>query len=127
MPSPRSPIVVKLTDEQREELMKIVRSSTQPAGLVRRAKVIVMLADGKSFCEGERRTGLQRRHARKWAERFIAKGLAGLNDQKRPGRKPVFSPLGRTSRGDAGVQATGFCGAFVVQMGLPRDRSAIGA
>ncbi|KAB8315238.1 helix-turn-helix domain-containing protein [Tolypothrix campylonemoides VB511288] len=34
------------------------------------------------------------RHIRKWARRFIDKGIDGLYDAKRPGRPPVFSPSG---------------------------------
>ncbi|MBC7294453.1 MAG: helix-turn-helix domain-containing protein [Thermoleophilia bacterium] len=36
---------------------------------------------------------MQRCVVRQWVKRFLASGIAGLYDQPRPGRKPLF-PLG---------------------------------
>src|ERR1700709_1452581 len=96
----RSPIVIRLTDEQRQQLQYFVRCPNKPAGLVRRARAILLRAEGKSFCEVLRQTGLHRRHARKWATRFRWRGIEGLYDKQRPGRKPVFSPSGGNARGE---------------------------
>jgi transposase len=94
----RSPIVICLTTEQREELAYFVRCPNKPAGLVRRARAVLILAQGGTFCDIQQQTGLQRRHARKWATRFVFRGIDGLNDAPRPGRKPVFSPVRLSSR-----------------------------
>ena len=53
---------------------------------------MLLLADGEAFIHVAKQVGLAERHVRKWAERFIKKGIEGLYDKPRPGRKPVFSP-----------------------------------
>ena len=101
----KSPIVIELTDEQRQVLQYFLRCPNKPAGLVRRARAVLMLAEKKSFTDVQRSTGLQRRHARKWALRFKWQGVAGLEDKKRPGRKPVFSPARCDASGEDHVRA----------------------
>jgi hypothetical protein len=102
----RSPIVVGLSIEQRRLLEYFVRCSNKPAGLVRRARAVLLLAEGKNFCDVQKLTGLQRRHARKWAMRFVWGGIDALHDKQRPGRKPVFSPSGSVAYGEIGLRAS---------------------
>ena len=83
---------VVLSDEQRAELEHWLRSSTMPAGLVTRARAIVLLADGMALKDVVVRCDLAPRIVRKWARRFIAEGIAGLQDRPGRGRKPVFPP-----------------------------------
>jgi hypothetical protein len=52
---------------------------------------MLLLADGQTFCDTSQQVGLGERHLRKWAKRFIAQGISGLYESKRPGRPPVFS------------------------------------
>ena len=101
----KSKIVVTLTEEQHQKLQYFVRCPNKPAGLVRRARAVLMLAEKNSFSEIQRQTGMQRRHLRKWAMRFVWQGIEGLNDKKRPGRKPVFSPGGGVASGEDRVRA----------------------
>ena len=101
----KSKIVVTVTDEQRLELKYLLRCSNKPAGVVRRARAVLMLAEKVSFSEIEHQIGMQRRHIRKWATRFIWQGIEGLNDKKRPGRKPVFSPSRGVASGEDRVRA----------------------
>lgn len=63
-----------------------------PAGVVRRGRAILLLADGSALKEVVERCGMTSRTVRKWARRFIKHRLAGLQDRPRPGRKPVLSP-----------------------------------
>jgi hypothetical protein len=123
----RSPIVISLRDQQREELEYFVRCPNKPAGLVRRARAVLILAQGGTFCDVQQQTGLQRRHARKWAKRFVWRGVEGLNDGKRPGRKPVFSPLGGNPTGEGGVRTARPGWTVAEPVGLPRTRQAVGA
>ena len=102
----RSPSVVGLSIEQRHQLEYFVRCPNRPAGLVRRARAVLLLAEGKTFCDVEKMTGMRRRHARKWATRFVWRGIEGLHDKQRPGRKPVFSPSGGASHGEVGLRAS---------------------
>jgi hypothetical protein len=83
---------VVLSDDQRAELEHWLRSSTMPAGLVTRARAIVLLADGMPLKDVVVRCGLAPRIVRKWARRFIGEGIAGLQDRPGRGRKPVFPP-----------------------------------
>jgi transposase len=62
------------------------------AGEVRRARVVLLIADGRSLKETAEKTGFTVRNARKWIWRFIEKRLAGLKEKPRPGRKPLFPP-----------------------------------
>lgn len=86
---------VVLDREQRIVLEEIAHALTYPFRDVIRARTILMLGDGVSQAEVSRRVGLRRRIVRKWAARFIDRGLLGLNDAPRSGRPPRFSPGGR--------------------------------
>jgi hypothetical protein len=123
----RSPIVVELTDQQREDLEYIVRCPNKPAGLVRRARVVLLLARGCSFCEVQRQTGMRRKHAREWAKRFVWRGVEGLNEKPRPGRKPVFPPSSCNPSGESRLRTARPDGAIAQPMGLSGVEPAIGA
>jgi hypothetical protein len=91
---------VGLTESQRDDLQRWLRSTTLPAGLARRARLLLLLEQpDTSLRQAAQTAGLTPRHARKWAQRFLAQGLDGLKDQPRPGRQPVFSPRGRAASG----------------------------
>jgi len=102
LPKPKKPrLRVVLDQEQRIVLDDIARAMVLPYRDVIRARTILMLGNGVSQAEVARRVGLRRRIVRKWAERFVARGLLGLADAPRSGRPPRFSP----DRGDAPGQA----------------------
>ena len=84
--------VISLTSEVRSELELLQRRTTAPAGEVRRARVILLLADGASLKATAKESGLTVRNARKWVWRFLEEGRSGLKDKGGRGRKPVFSP-----------------------------------
>ena len=83
---------VVLNDQQQAELEHWQRSTSMPAGRVRRGKVVLLLAEGRSLKETAGQSGMTVRMARKWARRFLEEGIAGLNDRTGRGRKPLFSP-----------------------------------
>jgi len=100
--------VLRLTDRQRSELQRWLRSTTLPGGLVRRARLLLLLEEpAMTLKQAAQTAGLAQRHARKWVQRFLAEGLAGLTDRPRPGRRPVFSPRGGAAAGQDGLRATG--------------------
>jgi transposase len=70
-----------------------LRRQKSPVGLAKRARAILLLAEGHTFAATARQVELRERHVRKWALRFLAHGIDGLYDKKRPGRRPVFSPV----------------------------------
>lgn len=92
MPGPKTPLVITLTGEEEYALEKFTRSTLAGAGVVRRARVILLLARGHSISETARLVANQRRIVREWGRRFQKHRLEGLSDKPRPGRKPVFSP-----------------------------------
>lgn len=86
---------VELSVTGRADLQRWQRSTTVSVGLARRARIVLLLADGRSLKDAASIAGLTVRNARKWVRRFLALGIEGLHDQPGRGRKPVFSPLGR--------------------------------
>jgi hypothetical protein len=87
-----SNIKIELTPESRDVLLGWLRRQKIPAGLAKRARAILLLADGQTFTQTRQQVGMGERHLRKWARRFIELGVEGLYDSKRSGRTPVFSP-----------------------------------
>src|SRR3954469_13342751 len=88
----KSSLTIALTPEDRAEIERWQRATTCHAGLARRGRVLLLLEQGESLTEAGRLCGMSARPVRKGAERSRAHGLAGLHDNPRPGRKPVFSP-----------------------------------
>jgi transposase len=85
------PVIALLVEpEQRKTLQQIVRATTSPQRAVTRARLILDCADGLSQQEAARRAGVGRRVANKWCQRFRRLGVAGLDDAKGRGRKPVL-------------------------------------
>jgi hypothetical protein len=100
MPSGRvSQKTIVLSEAERHELEAWLRSTTQKAGLVRRARIVLLRAQGMPLACIGREVGIRRRHVEKWVDRFRAERLDGLADRKGRGRKPFF-PSGR--RGPSG-------------------------
>jgi hypothetical protein len=77
--------LVSITARQRDELDTLLRRPSIAAGLAKRARAILLLADGSSVSATGRIVQMQRRHLYKWAERFQQQGIAGLYDGKRTG------------------------------------------
>jgi transposase len=102
-----SKYIVRVSVDQRDELEAFLRRQNVAAGLAKRARAILLLADGRSVSEVGRLLPMQRRHLYKWAERFRRQGIAGLQDGKRTGRPPVFSPRSRDASGQDCLRTTG--------------------
>ena len=101
-----SAIHLAVDDHTRATLAGWLRKQQTPVGLAKRARAIVLLADGQTFAATARHVERRERHVRTWALRFVASGLDGLYDKKRPGRRPVFSPGGGVVRRQAGLRAS---------------------
>ena len=98
-----SHVVVELDGPTRGTLEGWLRSPTTPVGRARRARAMLLLADGARFAHVAETVGLAERHVRKWARRFQQGGVAGLHDAARPGRPPSFPPGGGGACGQGGV------------------------
>src|SRR5215831_21329209 len=73
----------ELTDPEREELAARLRSRTLPAEDVRRARLILMLAGGKSFTMIQFALNCDRSYISRWKARFQREGLGGLYSRHR--------------------------------------------
>jgi Winged helix-turn helix len=103
MPGPRSPRVIELPADLRATLGQVSRSSTATAGRVRRARIVLLAAEGVPLRQIAARVGVDRKVVRKWLDRFRQRGLAGLDELPRPGRPRSFSPCGGAAGGAVGL------------------------
>ena len=75
---------IRLTPAERQTLLAWQRTTTISAGLDRRARIILLLANGMTITDIAATVGISRRHVYKWVQRFVQEGLEGLHDK--PGR-----------------------------------------
>ena len=101
-----SALHIALDDATRATLQGWLRKQKTPVALAKRTRAMLLLAEGQTFAATARHVGLRERHVRTWALRFVAHGIEGLYDKKRPGRRPVFSPGGGVVCGQAGLRAS---------------------
>jgi len=88
MGRPKAALV--LTAGQREQLEGLASSRSLPAGLVRRARIILLSAAAKSNLQIARQLGLSNATVGKWRQRFLEQEVSGLHDELRPGRpRPI--------------------------------------
>jgi transposase len=76
-----------LTELQKADLTALALSRSLPAGYVFRAKLILHLAEGKTFAAIRQQLGTSTPTIIRWKERFLAEGLDGLSTGH-PGQKP---------------------------------------
>jgi putative transposase len=84
---PRGPraVSIELSEETRAVLEAMTRSRSLPHTLLRRARVVLLAAEGKPNGEIGRAVGLSRGMVGMWRQRFARQGLAGLYDELKPG------------------------------------------
>lgn len=101
-------------------LIALPRTPTAPAGVARRSRAIVLLENGHSGVSTAERVGLSPRPVQKWGQRFLQRGVQGLDDQPAAGpkaeglarRRPHTWSRWRCERPDLRDEsvATGLCG-----------------
>lgn len=111
MPTPKA-TAISLSAKQEQCLHEIVRQTTNPYRLVRRASIILAAANGESNSAISRQWQLDRNQVRYWRSRWLADAeklflceqseaaevdlkqqvLSTLADEQRPGTPPTFSP-----------------------------------
>jgi transposase len=79
--------VSELSSDHREELTRWAQSRTLPAGDVFRARLMLALADGKSWNQIEVELHTSRPTIARWKRRFEQQGMAGL-DPRHMGSEP---------------------------------------
>jgi transposase len=82
---------INLTNAQRIELERRVKSQTLDARSVRRARIVLLAADGVANYEIARRLEISRNQVIAWRGRFAKGGLVAIeSDLPRSGRKPTI-------------------------------------
>ena len=85
MPRGRFLRPLEMTEQTRQQLESMAKSRSLPHGLVRRAEIVLLAAEGwpnKAIGEA---VGLSQVTVGKWRRRFVEHGLNGLYDELRPG------------------------------------------
>ena len=83
-----------LRDGNREELSRLVRSSTVKAALAQRARIVLLAAAGEANVAIAEKVGVSRPTVIDWRNRYAADGLAGLEDDPRSGRPRTIDHAG---------------------------------
>ncbi len=81
---------LEITPPQRTELERRLRAHTTTQRALRRARIILLAADGVANRQIARQVGIDEKGVATWRRRFAAEGLAGLADRGRPGRPRVY-------------------------------------
>jgi transposase len=82
---------IRLNRATRSELEGWLRASTTEQRMARRARVILLAAEGKASRAIAREVGVRPRVVSKWRMRFAAHGIKDLKDKARPGAPPVYT------------------------------------
>lgn len=95
LPMPRpfaSPVA--LSPEQRDTLNALIRARSTPQAMVHRCRIVLCSAEPDQPTNQQIADALDcdRHTVGQWRERYVAHGLAGLQDAPRSGRPRSFSP-----------------------------------
>ena len=82
----KTSLTIRLTPAEHRTLLAWQRATTISAGLARRGRILLLLADGMTITDIAATVGISRRFVYKWVQRFEEEGLEGLQD--RPGLGP---------------------------------------
>lgn len=83
--------VIILSKEEEEQLKSITGSRSLPYGLVTRARIIIMTAEGATNKAIAEKIGYSPQSVGLWRRRFLEQGIQGLHDELRPGRPRSIS------------------------------------
>jgi transposase len=83
----RAPALV-LRDGDGERLAELARLPSVPSGLAKRARMVLLAADGLPNAQIARAVGVSRPTVISWRDRYEQGGIAALEDEPRSGRPP---------------------------------------
>jgi putative transposase len=84
---------LSLSEDEQQELERMSLSRWLPAGDVFRARLILMLAERRSYSEVQERLNTTAPTISKWRKRFLERRIDGLVQERHPGQKPsVITP-----------------------------------
>src|SRR5919199_1222899 len=78
-------VAIVLSEAGRSELEGLVRRQKTGQALARRARIVLLAADGVTNTAIAGRLGVAKHTAGSWRERFARERLDGLRDEPRPG------------------------------------------
>ncbi len=81
----RVAVTVELSEVERRELESLTRRRTTAQGLARRARIVLLAADGFENKKIASKLGATEDTVGKWRRRFAERRLDGLYDEPRPG------------------------------------------
>src|SRR3974377_47009 len=81
---------VRLRPKVRKGLEARCRAPSTPQGDVKRARIVLLAAEGRSTRSIAKEVGVQPRIVSKWRHRFADHGLAGLGNRPHGGKKPIY-------------------------------------
>jgi transposase len=126
MPFRTAPVV--LTQDEHKELQQMSVSRTLPAGDVFRARLILMLAAGRSYAEVQERLNTTAPTISLWKKRFVEYRIVGLMEERHPGQKPtVITPplqakvLAATRRKPKDGSTHWSCRKLAKELGISKD------
>src|SRR2546421_7313074 len=85
-------LMIQMSQQTHATLQGWLHRQKTLLGRAKRARAMLLLEQGHSSTHTAKWVGLTERNLRKWARRFHSRGVAGLYEQSRSGRPPVFSP-----------------------------------
>ena len=86
----RAPALI-LREGDRERLAELARLPSVPSGLAKRARMVLLAADGMPNAQIARAAGVSRPTVIGWRDRYQQGGIAALEDEPRSGRPPQIS------------------------------------
>ena len=86
-------VIVQVPAREREVLESWLRAPSMAAGLARRARIVLLAADGLPVQEIVERVGVSKPTVIGWKKRYAAEGLVGLQDRPKAGRPAVIDEV----------------------------------
>src|SRR3954470_12536042 len=83
-------VTVEVPPRDREVLESWLRAPSMSAGLVRRARIVLLAADGVGVKDIVERVGVSKPTVIGWKKRYASEGIDGLADRPKPGRRRVI-------------------------------------
>jgi transposase len=82
-----------LRDGDRKRLGDLARLPSMPSGLAKRARIVLLAADGVPNAQIARTVGVSRPTVIGWRQRYATGGIAALEDEERSGRPAVIDEI----------------------------------
>jgi transposase len=86
-------VTVEVPPRDREMLESWLRAPSLRAGLARRARIVLLAADGVPVKDIVERVGVSKPTVIGWKKRYAAEGVGGLQDRPKPGRRRVVDEV----------------------------------